>query len=214
MRFFHNSFCFIVLILICTTSAFSKDLNFVLDKVQVHYKTIKTIKASFDQISRSEALNQEEKSSGEFKALIPDNIKISYSSPRNQVYVVKKDNLTFLNHEGKQVLKDKVNVAIKSKLPLTFLAGMGDIKKDFDVDEIKENKDDYEIYLTPKNDSEIETLILWVKKQEFLIYKIFVEELGSNTISYELSNIVQNKDVKEDDFKVVIPKGYDLIDNE
>ena len=50
----------------------------ILDKVQRNYKNIKTIEAKFLQDSHSEALGQEEKSSGLFKALIPNNIKVAY----------------------------------------------------------------------------------------------------------------------------------------
>ncbi len=210
---------FFCMFLMITNFVFAKnpkqveEINSFLSKVQKNYKSIKTINAKFFQTSRSEALGEEEKSKGEFKALIPNNIKVQYSSPRSQVYLITKEGLTFLNNEYKQVVRDSADSVLHSKIPLTFLAGLGDIQKDFLVKDFKEETTSYVLTFSPKNEGEMETLVLSVNKKTLLVDKIFVEELGGNTISFKLSNIVLNKNVKNSDFTVNIPEGYDLIDN-
>ena len=186
----------------------------ILDKVQRNYKNIKTIEAKFLQDSHSEALGQEEKSSGLFKALIPNNIKVEYKEPREQVYLVTKDGLTYINYVDSQVVKDSADSVLKSKLPLTFLAGVGDIKKDFKIEKITLLGNSYKFDLEPKDDGEIETISLWIDKKSLLVNKLFVKELGDNTITFELKDIVLNKNVTNDNFIIEIPKGFDLIDNQ
>lgn len=185
----------------------------ILDKVQNNYKNIKTIIATFNQHSHSEALGEDEKSSGVFKALIPNNIKVEYKMPKSQVYLITDKELTFINDSDMQVVKDNADSVLKSKVPLTFLAGVGDVRKDFKILKINIEKDAYKFDLEPKDEGEIESLSLWIDKKAMIVNKLFVKELGANTILFELSDIVVNKNVSDKDFKIDIPKGYDLIDN-
>lgn len=185
----------------------------ILDKVQENYKSIKTIVATFTQDSHSEALSQDEKSKGIFKAFIPNNIKVEYKEPNNLLYLITDEGLTYISYTDQQVVKDSADAVLKSKLPLTFLAGVGDIRKDFKILSIDVQPQNYMFKLEPKEDGEIETLSMWIDKKSLLVNKLFVEELGGNTISFMLSNIVLNKNVKKDDFTVTIPDGFDLIDN-
>ena len=68
--------------------------------------------------------------------------------------------------------------------------------------------------MEPKDDGEIEAISLWIDKKSLLINKLFVKELGDNTITFELKDIVLNKNVTNDNFIIEIPKGFDLIDNQ
>ncbi len=213
LLFFLLVFCIFANFSFAVSANLKSKSDEVLDKVQRNYKSIKTIDAKFSQISSSEALGEEEKSSGKFKALIPNNIKVEYTTPREQVYLIKKEGLTFLNKEDRQVVKDSADSVLNSKIPLTFLAGIGDVRKDFSVTNIIDKDGSYQLDLEPKEEGEMENLILWINKKNLLVNKIFVKELGGNTISFELSGIILNKNVNNNDFNISIPDGYDLIDN-
>ena len=216
------NFFYLVLILILVflnvnfvyaTNNLVNNSDSILSQVQKNYQNIKTIEANFSQDSHSEALGQDEKSSGIFRAFIPNNIKVQYKLPREQVYLVTNEGLTYINYNDKQVVKDSADSVLKSKLPLTFLAGVGDLKKDFDIERISLLQNSYKFDLKPKDDGEIEDISLWIDKKSLLVNKLFVKELGDNTITFELSNIVLNKNVSSKDFKIEIPKGFDFINN-
>ena len=95
-----------------------------------------------------------------------------------------------------------------------FKASVGDIKKDFKIEKITLLGNSYKFDLEPKDDGEIETISLWIDKKSLLVNKLFVKELGDNTITFELKDIVLNKNVTNDNFIIQIPKGFDLIDNQ
>ena len=207
------SFAFFSISSSYATNDLKNESDSILNQVQKNYKNIKTIEAKFLQDSHSEALGQDEKSSGIFKAFIPNNIKVEYKLPREQIYLVTDNGLTYINFNDKQVVKDSADSILKSKLPLTFLAGVGDLKKDFDIEKISLLQNSYKFDLSPKDDGEIESISLWIDKKSLLVNKLFVKELGDNTITFELSDILLNKNVSEKDFQIEIPKGFDLINN-
>src|SRR5437867_2103310 len=115
--------------------------------------------------------------------------------------------------DERQVLKGSFNAAFVSTTPVSFLAGVGRIKDDFDVAQDPRGCNAQRIYLklVPKRAQDVGSLTLAVSRPAFDIVEAAVTDPIGNVTTLSFSNIQRNVDVPEDEFRFVVPEGVDVV---
>ncbi len=195
----------------------AKRADQILSKVQERYRGITNFAAEFLQSSYLSALEVSEASSGSLIFSKPGKMRWEYRTPDKQLFITDGDSLWLYQEEDNQVLIDKFSKAFVSDLPVSFLVGLGDLKKDFESAKICENPDGYVLELTPKGKGDtkeegLERLKLLASTTNYLIKGASVIDLSGNVTSFLFRAIDTEKKLKGEEFALAFPKGVDVID--
>jgi outer membrane lipoprotein carrier protein len=189
----------------------------ILQKVQSAYAGISTLKAKFIQNSYLAALEISELSSGQVWFKRPGQMRWHYTEPEEQIFVVRDSTLWLYQVKEKQVTVDDFAQVLISDLPVSFLLGMGDLKKDFRLIRSCQNSSGIVLELLPlsagpKAESELKTFKLLVNSDNYRPQGAFVTDVGDNTTSIILSDLELNQEVPNSTFETSFGSGLDLID--
>ena len=105
----------------------------ILKEVQVQYRAISRLTASFNQESYLEALDVSESSSGSVWFEKPGRMKWEYRAPEEQTFILKEKTFWHYQPIDNQVLIDQVDQVLISDLPVAFLMGVGNLSRDFSL---------------------------------------------------------------------------------
>ena len=126
-------------------------LNEVLGKIQDQYEKNADFKADFGQEAIIKSLGKKQQAEGIVYFKKPGKMHWMYSKPTKQQIISDGKNLWNYQPENKQVIVTQVAQAFQSKTPSTFLAGLGNLKKDFQARFVKDPApgSNYALELTP-----------------------------------------------------------------
>lgn len=201
------------------TSLDKKRTAEVVDKTQAAYGRLKSLKARFSQEAYLSSMDISELSTGEVWFVKPGRMKWHYRDPEEQIFVVRDENVWLYQVSEKQVVIDQFSRILISDLPVAFLMGIGDLKKDFEVLKACENKDDgsYLLELRPKKemqekDGQLKSFMLVVDRAGFIPKGARVSDIGSNINTILFAEIHENPEIEESEFKTDFPSGTDIND--
>ena len=194
--------------------------NDLLSKVQLKYSGIEALHGDFRQDSYVAALDEQESSSGEMWFGKPGKMRWVYTKPRPQVVVIGQGTLWLYQPENRQVVIDDIGNVLLSSLPVSFMMGLGNLSKDFDLKGACQGPEGVILRLVPhkkgeKDDSgeALEGFDLLVDGTQFLPKGAKISSLGGNLTSIVFSNL-STKVPAQDPGRFVLeyPKGVDVID--
>ena len=187
----------------------------LLVKVQSAYQKLSGLEASFTQQSYLAALDSFEISGGVVSFLRPGKMRWEYLNPEKQTFLLTESLMYFYQPSQRQVVVDEVSKVLLSDLPVSFLAGVGDLSKSFTVKEACEGSAGLLIRLQPKKEREDEPLkgfVLLVQKGLYLPLGAEVTDAGGNKTLIVLKNLKIDPSFPLDLFKFSYPEGVDIID--
>jgi outer membrane lipoprotein-sorting protein len=197
--------------------------------VQGAYARLGSLAARFSQESFLAALDVAETSSGEVWFGNPGKMRWHYTKPEPQDFVVVDNTFWFYQPEDQQVTIDTFKAVALSDLPIAFLMGLGDLKRDFDlvklcegesldgqklvVMELADKKKSDEAGASGKPTAEgIDGLILAVSEATSLPVGAQVRHLGGNSTSVMFEESKVDSTLASDIFELSWPKSVDVID--
>src|SRR5947208_13350038 len=96
-----------------------------------------------------------------------------YEEPKGQFVLADGKNLYFYQPEQNQIIKSPLKNAFRSDVPLSFLLGLGNLKKDFNIALKGSDEKQYTLQLEPKNESGgFSEVLLSVGKPSFDILSV------------------------------------------
>ena len=104
--------------------------------------------------------------------------------------------------------------AFQSKVPSTFLAGLGNLKKDFDLKWAKEpsGKENYSLELTPREaQGSLEKLFLIVDRESFKILQARIQDVMGNITQIGFSKIQFDNHLPDSLFTFTPPPGVEVF---
>jgi outer membrane lipoprotein carrier protein len=101
--------------------------------VQKEYSSIESISGEFIQRSFIVALDEGERSSGFMAFSKPGRMRWSYKTPRLQEVLIRDGVMTLYQVDTEQVIIQDVREVLLSALPVSFLMGIGELDRDFEV---------------------------------------------------------------------------------
>ncbi|MDH4227124.1 MAG: outer membrane lipoprotein carrier protein LolA [Deltaproteobacteria bacterium] len=197
-------------IIFISTAASALDIKEVIKGVQSKYSGISTVQASFKQDTYYKELKQRDSSTGSVSLKKPGKMKFVYKDP------IQDEILS----DGKKFIYYQPDIAQAVESPLTegppavaigFLMGEGDFEKDFNASDLKKTESGYAFTLAPKEKDRVIKSIRVETSDEFLVFKVVVDDAYGGETTMTLTNIRVNEDIKDSFFKFKTPKGVKII---
>jgi len=190
----------------------SKDSS-LLDKVQNAYASVKSLHAKFVQHSFLSSLDSSELSSGQVWFSKPGLMKWHYAEPDVQDFIVRNETVWLYQETDNQVLIDNFKNILLTDLPVSFLMGLGDLKRDFKLQNSCKTDDGLVLELSPAaKKGELEAFKLLVDERSYQPKGAMVVDLAGNKTAIVMSELELNPDLLQDTFATNFKSGIDIVD--
>ena len=189
-------------------------LDEVVARVQEQYETHVDFKAHFVQESLIKSLGKKQQAEGMVYFKKPGKMRWIYRKPTKQEIISDGKSLWTYRPEDKQVIVSQMTQAFQSKAPSTFLAGIGNLKRDFQARFIKEPSPaaDYSLELTPvEAQGSLEKLFLLVDRKNFNILQAKIQDAMGNVTQINFSKIQFDNNLSDSLFTFIPPKGVEVF---
>lgn len=185
----------------------------VIERLQQSYDAAGDFEADFRQETEVKALHRTLKARGKVYFKRPGKMLWRYDEPKGQWVLADGKSLYLYQPEQSQVIKSPLRNAFRSDIPLSFLLGLGDLKRDFKVTLKKQEKGDYVLQLRPKGEQlglgEVE---LGVDRQVFDVLWARVRDAVGNVTTVRFSNTRKGLGLKDSLFRLKVPEGVDVVE--
>lgn len=185
----------------------------VVDNLQKSYESAVDFTADFRQETELKTLNRTLKAWGKISFKRPGKMLWRYEEPKGQWVLADGKNLYFYQPDQGQVLKSPLKSAFRSDVPLTFLLGIGNLKRDFKVTSKGVEGGQYVLLLGPKDGSAgVDEVTLGVDRQNFAISWARIRDPAGNVTTVRFSNMRRGVGLADSVFRAQIPDGIDVVD--
>ncbi len=190
-----------------------KDAEFVVERLQKRYDSTLDFVAGFRQETKIKALNRSLTAWGKVYFRRPGKMLWQYDEPKGQVLLADGEYLYFYQPEEKQVIKSRFSSAIRSNTPLSFLLGMGDLKRDFKATLVNSEQQQYVVRLAPNETmGGMADLLLGIEVKEFDIHWVQIEDAVGNVTTIRFSEMQRGVGLKDSVFRLEIPDEVDIVE--
>jgi outer membrane lipoprotein carrier protein len=181
--------------------------------LQARYQNVRDFTADFVQTYRGGVLRTETRERGTVAVKKPGLMRWIYTSPERKEFVSDGQKMYSYIPEDRQVLVSNVPSDTQAPTPILFLAGKGDLVKDFTASQAESPvTGSVAVKLTPRrNEPEYEHLIVAVDPATLQIRALTTRDHqgGESTLRFE--KLQENKGISDKDFTFRIPRGVDVI---
>jgi outer membrane lipoprotein carrier protein len=185
----------------------------VIDRVQRNYEATADFVADFRQETQVKTLDRSLKTSGKVTFKRPGKMLWRYDTPKDQFVLADGTYLYFYQPEQNQIIKSPLKNAFRTDIPLSFLLGLGNLKKDFNVSLKATEKDHHVLRLEPKRDAGgYSDIHMGVSKNNADIIWVSVRDSAGNVTTLRFSNMRKDVGVKDSLFQLQIPDGVDVVE--
>jgi outer membrane lipoprotein carrier protein len=181
--------------------------------LQQRYQGIKDFSADFVHSYRGGVLKTQSQERGKVTVKKPSRMRWTYTTPEKKEFV--SDGVKIYSHipQDKQVIVSNVPADNQATTPVLFLAGKGDIVRDFSASYAQPTiPGTLALKLTPRrNEPDYEYLVVAVDPGTLQIRALTTRdhEGGESTIAF--TNLKENQGISDKAFEFRIPKGVDVI---
>ena len=202
----------LALLLVFGTSPASADaLKDALARLQARYETTRTLSADFRQSIESPTLATPLQSKGTMAFEKPNRMRWEYEAPDPQLIVGDGETLWIYQPEDKQAIKAPLGEMFQTTTPVSFLAGLGHIDRDFNATLDRDEAERWVLRLVPKKEKSIGTLVLVVRKSDAGVDEARVTDSLGTTTRLVLSGEKRNVDLDPKLFRFTPPPGVDVV---
>ncbi len=201
--------------LVFNPAAFCANGQEVLNEIQNRYEKTNDFEASFIQEYIGKGMRQSNRGEGKVYFKKKGMMRWDYTVPK-QRFVSDGHTLWYYQPEEKQVLVSDVSSVLKERTPLAFLAGEGNLSRDFSFlnlnESVPQKEDDYVIELAPKEPiATLSKLVLTVDKKTYTVLQADVFDGLGNLTRTQFTDIKTNVGVSNSLFQFAIPPGTEVI---
>jgi outer membrane lipoprotein carrier protein len=187
----------------------------VLKEIQNRYEKTNDFEASFIQEYVGKGMRQSTRGEGKVYFKKKGMMRWDYTVP-SQKLISDGHTLWYYQPDEKQVLVSDVSSLLKEKTPLAFLAGEGNLSRDFNFlnlnESVSDKEDNFVIELAPKESmGTLSKLVLTADKKTYTILQTDVFDGLGNLTRTRFINIKTNVGVSASLFQFVAPPGTEVI---
>lgn len=186
-------------------------LDDALKRLQERYETTRTLTADFTQTVQSPTLAGTLESHGKVAFEKPNRMRWDYEPPDRQTIVGDGDTLWIYQPDDKQVIKAPLSEAFQASTPVSFLAGLGRVERDFDATLERDEPQRWVLRLVPRKDKGIGTLHLTVRKADASVEEARITDTLGTTTRIAFSGERRNVALDAGLFHFTPPPGVDVV---
>ncbi|HKY09740.1 MAG TPA: outer membrane lipoprotein carrier protein LolA, partial [Candidatus Binatia bacterium] len=185
----------------------------IVDSLQKNYDATTDFVADFRQETEVKNPNRSLKASGKLSFKRPGKMLWSYEEPKGQFVLADGKHLFFYQPDQNQVIKSPLKNAFRGDIPLSFLLGLGNLKKDFNATLKASEETQHVLRLEPKGEAGgYSEILVGVSKSSSDIIWVSVRDAANNLTTLRFANMRKGVGLKDSLFQVQIPKGADLVE--
>jgi outer membrane lipoprotein carrier protein len=189
------------------------DAGAVVERLQRNYDATTDFTADFRQETEVKTLNRSLKASGKLSFKRPGKMLWHYDTPKDQFVLADGKHLYFYQPEQNQIIKSPLKNAFRTDIPLSFLLGLGNLKKDFNATLKATENSQYVLRLEPKgNAGGYGDIHMGVSKNTADIMWVSVRDGAGNLTTLRFSEMRKGVGVKDSLFQLQIPNGADIVE--
>lgn len=197
------------------TTSSAQQTSSLAQAVQAHYQQVKDFTASFEQTYVGGVLKRRTTERGTVAIRKPGRMRWDYTTPEKKLFIADGTRMYFYVPADRQVRVSPMPASGRVPTPILFLAGQGDLTRDFKVSEVDAPSGlagTRALKLTPvRPEPEYESLTLVVDGQTYAIRRLEVLDGQGGTSTFTFSDLRENVGVSERQFQFTIPKGVDVV---
>lgn len=188
----------------------------ILEGVQRRYQEIRDLQADFLQEATLPMINRVTEAKGRLYLKIPGKMRWEYLDGQEKIVVINGHTMWFYEPREQQVTVTDLRKVPNSQELLTFLTGMGDLRKDFLVDEAQAPVETPEGFLSVRlfprsRSSQWTSLRLIVEPGSFHVVQSAFEGIQGDRTVIQYHNIRTDVGLSEDLFEFQIPEGAQVL---
>ncbi len=185
----------------------------IVDSLQKSYDSMADFVTDFRQETEVKTLNRNLKAWGKLSFKRPGKMLWHYEEPKGQFVLADGTHLYFYQPEQNQIIKSPLKNAFRSDIPLSFLLGLGNLRKDFNPVLKTTDETQHILRLDPKNDSGgVGEILLGVSKASSEILWVSVRDAASNLTTLRFSALRKGIGLKDSLFTLQVPYGADIVE--
>ncbi len=190
----------------------------VLVEIQKRYERTSDFEAQFVQEYIGKVMQRLQKGEGKVYFKKKGMMFWDYRTP-NQKLISNGQTLWYYQPEEKQVFISDISKILQEKTPRAFLAGEGNLSRDFNLVNFNEalsaREENYIVELSPKEpNATLSKLVLTVDKTNYAVIQTDVIDGLGNITRTRFLNIKTNVSLQDSFFQFTIPPGTEIIKNE
>jgi outer membrane lipoprotein carrier protein len=183
--------------------------------IQRHYDTVRDFTADFEQTYTGGTLRRRTVERGTVEIRKPGQMRWDYTAPEPKQFISDGQRIYFYVPADKQVRVSEMPADNSAPTPILFLAGRGDLVRDFFVEEVEPPAGLQGVralrLLPRKPEPEYESLTLVVDRASLQLRQLHVTDSQGGTSLFVFTNLRENTGVARDRFTFRIPRGVDVI---
>jgi outer membrane lipoprotein carrier protein len=182
----------------------------VLDRIQDHYQHTNSFTAKF--VEELTGIGGAKRTrSGRVSYKKPGKMRWEFDSPQTETVVSDGHKLYDYQPDLNQVMEVPIERAFKSAAPLTFLLGMGNLRRDFNASLPAPVASDplLQVVLTPKGGGD--RIEMGLNPSTYDLMAVKVSDALGNTTSIRFSAVRANVQLADSMFHFVVPPGADVV---
>jgi outer membrane lipoprotein carrier protein len=200
-----------------TPSVGATTLDEVVDKVEAACSRVQELSARFHQTATSRATGMIQEASGLFLVKRPGKMRWEYQKPEPRLFVTDGKTLWAFSPVDKQVVVQDVGQAFTSRMPLSFLAGDCQLRREFAITAVEHagtraSPTARILDLKPlRAEAGIARVLLEVSLQTYTVERTTVFDAAGNTTVIALANLKLNPGLTDDQFQFTPPAGVTVV---
>jgi outer membrane lipoprotein carrier protein len=184
--------------------------------LQKKYDTVRDFSADFEHVYSGGALRRQLSERGRLQVKKPGRMRWEYTAPEKKSFVSDSVKIYAYIPADKQVMVSSLPQGDQATTPALFLAGQGNLSRDFAATEVAPPKGapggTRALKLVPKTpQAEFESLILTVDANTLGLRGLESTDAQGGTSSFLFINLKENVGLSDRGFIFAIPRGVDLI---
>jgi outer membrane lipoprotein carrier protein len=189
----------------------------LLDRAQEAYQSVGALHAGFLQESTIAALDETEAASGTVTFKKPGRMRWDYHFPERQLFLVQDQTVWFYQPDLAQVSVYTLEEVLLKDMPVSFLMGIGNLSKDFELRSSCATGAGVLFALNPRRQNDeadgLQSFELLIGNDDSLPRGARVRDVGGNVTTIFLSGL-KSEDVviAADTFDPTFPPGVDIDD--
>jgi outer membrane lipoprotein carrier protein len=184
--------------------------------LQKKYAGIKDFSADFVHTYRGGVLNRQLRETGTVLVKKPGKMRWEYKSPERKLFVSDGVKAYYYLPQDKQVVVSTIPTDNRATTPVLFLAGKGDITRDFTASFADRPADQPEgtraLKLVPrKPEPDYDWLILLVDPASLALRGLTTGDAQGGTSSFSFTNLKENVGLADKPFVFAPPRGVEVV---
>jgi outer membrane lipoprotein carrier protein len=185
----------------------------ILERLQRNYDATTDFVADFRQQTEVKTLNRSLQAWGKLSFKRPGKMLWRYDTPKDQFVLTDGKHLYFYQPEQNQIIKSPLKNAFRTDIPLSFLLGLGNLKKDFNATLEATEESHYILRLEPKGDAGgYSDIHMGVSKSTADILWVSVRDGAGNLTTLRFTDMRKGAGVQDSLFQLKIPDGADIVE--